>query len=116
MEINKIIPKFITFFYFLFYVQVHLMAAIMTPLVTLVAIYRIVETRDLLGVSLSKVAFAHRIMGWIAIVISLLLVVFGGFRFYNQRYRKISIYVHWALGMIYYLLGCKSNVDDLCFC
>ena len=92
------------------------MAAIMTPLVTLVAIYRIVETRDLLGVSLSKVALAHRVMGWIAIVISLLLVVFGGFRFYNQRYRKISIYVHWALGMIYYLLGCKSNVDDFCFC
>ncbi|XP_035710274.1 uncharacterized protein LOC118436385 [Folsomia candida] len=83
---------------------VHLWSAIVTLLLFLVGMWRLVETRAMLGVSLHPTARLHRVLGWISVSIAATMLILGGFRCMNRLLRDIIIILHSLLGYIYYVL------------
>ncbi|XP_035706856.1 uncharacterized protein LOC118435251 [Folsomia candida] len=86
---------------------VHLSLSFITVLLFMVGLIRQVGSKAMLGVSLSRAATAHRVMGWISVVISVLLFFLGGFRPMKRQFRAVTIILHGVMGFLFYWMGRK---------
>ncbi|OXA55236.1 hypothetical protein Fcan01_08688 [Folsomia candida] len=89
----------------MFVTPVHLSLSLVTVLLSIVGLIRQVGSRAILGVSLSRSGLAHRIMGWMSVVISILLFVLGGIRPMKREFRAVTIIMHGVMGFLFYWLG-----------
>ncbi|XP_035707231.1 uncharacterized protein LOC118435356 [Folsomia candida] len=84
---------------------VHLSLSFITVLLFIVGLTRQIGSKAIFGVSLSHAATAHRIMGWISVVISGLLFLLGGIRPLNRQFRGVIIILHGVMGFLFYWMG-----------
>ncbi|XP_035706819.1 uncharacterized protein LOC118435238 [Folsomia candida] len=84
---------------------VHLSLSFITILLFMVGLSRQIGSKAILGVSLSRSGLAHRIMGWMSVVISILLFVLGGIRPLNRQFRAIVIILHGVMGLAFYWMS-----------
>lgn len=90
--------------------KVHLHGVLITLVLMIASLVTAVFSRGFLGVSLTTSGVVHRCLGWVTAVLFVFLTIFGGFRGFQDPLRKITIFAHWFLGTLFYVLMGNVNI------